>query len=158
MNEKLPLNDIPILPGVSENNGKYQIELDPSGLSRRVALATLYDEVHRLVDGPSDSENVSTDSQKDWLAKFGYEAPQSQRVAQALIDDICEQLDRDVIKAEKLDEGVEVVHVKDKLKVSSIKCLNSPSSGQVTRPGISVFCTNASEIPRRRKLQRHRNP
>jgi|GEM_PF-5963299 len=90
---------------------------------------------------------LPTKIQQDYLAKFGYKPGPSKAVTQALIDDITESLDLEVVKYEDLLMADRVIHVSRPEEITSITAY-SPHN-RVTLEGSSTrFST--------RMLRRHR--
>lgn len=123
MNEdkKYKLGMIRTLDKTDAIYGKGIFAMDLTGFTKRGADAVVRD--HIAGGSISDKDMDPNESQRAWITKYGYEIPPSKVRAQALICDIMEQLDWDVMCFQELQIGTEVVHVRDKKKVLVIRSI-----------------------------------
>lgn len=102
--------------------GVALVDENLTGLSRRVAEAYVRSRFHLSTNCMGDFS--PSDDKVRWLRKFGIESSGCKFIDQAYIDDVCEQLDCEVIRYEGLWVGEKVVHVKDKKKVFVIRSVD----------------------------------
>ncbi|WAC21088.1 hypothetical protein OVA24_06790 [Luteolibacter sp. SL250] len=122
MKKKFEMPNIHLLKNHEGYYGKtMEIDQNLTGYSRRVGEAMVRADFQRKTDCLGNYN--STEQQVAWLAKYGLESSGIKVIDQAVIDDVGEQLDRDVMFHEKLMIGSKVVHVKDKRTVLVIRSI-----------------------------------
>jgi|GEM_PF-3795027 len=125
MKQKFEMKIIHLLKGNEGCFGRtMEIDQNLTGYSRRVAEAMVRHDLRSKTD--CMGHHGPTENQVAWLARYGLESSGSKVIDQAMIDDVGEQLDWDVMRHERLMIGSKVVHVKEKGKVLVIRSINPP--------------------------------